>query len=95
MAEQRGFGPEAVANMLESLRGKGRITFCGGIAILLVQVPPRWQAWISGELSTGQEWVWIGAMTTIVAGIVALGYKLAGKKVPEQVQETLGEGEEK
>jgi len=55
---------------LEVIRNP-RIGFCGGLAILAVQVPPNWQAWLSGELSETQTGLWMAALAAITQGVLS------------------------
>jgi len=90
MADQkpRAGAPDAIAAVVESLRGKGGMSFCGGLGVLFVQVPPHLSTWLAGDLSPWREGLWIAAATAVIAGIVWLGFTLAGRKAPKAVTET-------
>lgn len=57
-----------------------RIGFCGGIAILAVQVPPNWQTWLSGELSETQTGLWMAALAAITQGVLSKALDINWKK---------------
>ena len=81
--------PEAIARVIDGARKKGNgMTFCGGLAILVVQVPPHISVWLSGELSPWREALWIGAATPVVAGLMWLGFTLVGQRAPKMVKDT-------
>jgi hypothetical protein len=59
-----------------------RMGFCAGLAVLAVQVPPHWSAWLSGELGEAQSALWIAAAAAVGRGLLAVAGKMAGFKMP-------------
>jgi hypothetical protein len=60
--------------------------FCGGVAILAIQVPPYWQEWLAGELSELQIGLWMGAAAAVARGILWAIFAAIGEKVPESLK---------
>jgi hypothetical protein len=59
-----------------------RMGFCAGVAVLAVQVPPHWSAWLSGELGEAQSALWIAAAAAVARGLLWAAGKLTGVKIP-------------
>lgn len=60
--------------------------FSGGVAILVIQVPPYWQEWLSGELSELQIGLWMGAAAAVTRGILWAIFAAIGERVPEPLK---------
>jgi hypothetical protein len=59
-----------------------RMGFCAGVAVLAVQVPPHWTAWLSGGLGEAQSALWIAAAAAVARGLLWAAGKAAGVKIP-------------
>lgn len=74
-----------MGEMLKAVQD-ARMGFCGGVAVLAVQVPPHWQTWLSGELSVEQGALWIAAAAAVARGVLWAGFKMAGEKPPKALE---------
>jgi hypothetical protein len=58
-----------------------RMGFCAGVAVLVVQVPPYWDEWLSGALGEAQIALWIAATAAVGRGLLAIaGFKMPWRK---------------
>lgn len=59
-----------------------RMGFCVGVAVLMVQVPPNWDAWMQGDLRYEQIGLWMVAVAAVTRGFLWGASKLAGVPLP-------------
>lgn len=58
-----------------------RFSFCTGVAILVVLMPPNWQEWIGGDFTWEQYGIMIPAVAAVARGALNIaGLRIPGKK---------------